>query len=198
MRQVFFAVSVAISALSVPGAAAQAPVTPFLLEPVLQAAATAAAAAPALPSGSQPSRQEYLAWAHGVASYFTQFQDQSGAIIDPFAGQEIQYATPCYAYTCLVSVANNMTMGGLSLAESGKSCASAMNSSVYELASSNCASNSCNFFTKPMMLMYRLAASRPDLVPASLVAQWATVLETVNPYDAYHGFQAGKSAHCHR
>jgi hypothetical protein len=45
----------------------------------------------------------YLSTIFGIVNHFTQFQNTNsssplyGKIIDPYAQQEIQYSTPCYA-----------------------------------------------------------------------------------------------------
>jgi hypothetical protein len=52
------------------------------------------------------SKTVYLDKVEGMVRYMAQYQNSSGAIIDPYAGYEVQYATPYFAYALgtLISV----------------------------------------------------------------------------------------------
>ncbi len=55
------------------------------------------------PTPTGVTKELYLETVFGIVNHFRQFQDQNasspqyGKIIDPYAGMEIQYSTPCFA-----------------------------------------------------------------------------------------------------
>lgn len=51
-------------------------------------------------------REAYLDYAEGIARYMTQFQNSSGAVIDPYGHLEVQYSTPYLAST-IATLVNN-------------------------------------------------------------------------------------------
>src|SRR5947199_5039007 len=68
--------------------------------PLRAHAARALDAAAQPPAGWQPlgyGTPDYLDLLRHICAYFLPHQDARGAILDPFAGEEKQYATPCYA-----------------------------------------------------------------------------------------------------
>ena len=77
------------------------------LEPAIRdARAALSVRAPQAPTGV--TRSDYLRMVDGIVRHFAPFQDQSGAIIDPYAHREIQYSTPSYALAAAMLVHSGM------------------------------------------------------------------------------------------
>jgi hypothetical protein len=176
--RLFLLLAASAAAAAAKGKATQAPIPPldpFPLESVAQSAASIAGAIPLL-SNTNYKNEDYLHTIDGVITYFKQFQDANGSIIDPYAHQEIQYATPTYAHGAALLVSTGYSTDYFETA------ALALTSSLTQLSTATCASNHCNFFTFPsMMAYYRLA----PLANASLVAQWQDLLRLLDPAAAY-------------
>jgi len=180
--------AVAVSLAAILSASAASAIGPFPLESTVNAALASARAMPlSRPTGL--SRKDYVALVADVVGHFQQFQDAQGRIIDPYMHEEIQYSTPCYAMGCFLLATEPL---GATKPPPIESCAAALNASALELASGVCASNSCNFFTKPVMLALRLAKEH-QLVPPATIAEIEASLRRIDPLKDYHGFQEGEA-----
>jgi hypothetical protein len=105
--------------------------------------------------------------------HFRQFQDSTGHIIDPYAHQEIQYATPCFSFACATLFSEGLDDSLL------PNCSAAISAASKELATHTCADGHCVFFMKPLMFAYRLLR---DKVEASVLAEWDANLQAMDPY----------------
>lgn len=151
------------------------PLDPFPLESVAQSAASIAASIP-LVASTNYKNEDYLHTINGVITYFKQFQNANGSIIDPYANQEIQYATPTYAHGAALLVSTGYS------SDYFETAALALTSSLTQLSTATCASDHCNFFTFPsMMAYYKLQ----PLANATLVAKWQSLLRLLDPSAAY-------------
>ena len=165
--------------LLLPAVSAQAPppLPPYSLESVSNLAAALAAATPLLqPSGL--TRADYLSTINGIVQHFRRLQNASGHIIDYYLQQEVQYATPCFAFACATVHAG--PGGDASLLPN---CSAALSAAIDELATNNCADGHCPFFGKPVMFAYRILA---PLVDAPTRAAWGDGLSKINPWLDYH------------
>jgi hypothetical protein len=59
---------------------------------------------PPPPFPPTPRPADYLPVIHGIVSFWRQYQQPNGSIVDPYALQEIQYSTPCYAFSASLMV----------------------------------------------------------------------------------------------
>jgi hypothetical protein len=151
-------------------ALATAALPPWPLESTVEAARSYAAAATlARPTGLR--RADYLDTITKVVGFWTQYQNASGNIIDPYRGEETQYATPCYAFACATALP---LLPGLL-----PNCSAALGAATRELATRTCADGHCVFFMKPVMFAYRLLAPQVD---AGTLAAWDAALGAMDPY----------------
>src|SRR5580693_6319646 len=86
-----------LAAAAFPAAVAVAQESPFPLASVVAQARQTAASSKGIPSGL--TREGYLKTCEGIVGFFQHFQTAEGRIIDPFMRKEVQYSTPCYAWT---------------------------------------------------------------------------------------------------
>lgn len=97
------AIVIATASVAAASPPTAAPSASYPLAATVAQATKLALAAP-IPTPSGVTQQTYLEQIAGTFHHFTQFQDlntssiQLGRIIDPYAGEEIQYSTPCFAY----------------------------------------------------------------------------------------------------
>ena len=119
--------------------------SPYPLQGVVDSARAAAAAA-TLTKPTGLDETAYLKLVHGIAKYFVQFQAANGSIIDPFAKQEIQYSTPCFAFAAALMVDSGYDAGLLDNA------ARALDSALSQLSNGTCASGHNNFFMFPSFM----------------------------------------------
>jgi hypothetical protein len=127
------------------------------------------------PSSFRPTgftKKDYLPVVNGIAQVMRSFQLDNGTVIDPYAGVEIQYATPCTGHAMALVYAQGLDATVL------PNASAAVTSSVTELAQHRCADGHCNFFTKPVMLAYRTIAS---IVSEDQVSAWNASLLAMNP-----------------
>lgn len=122
-------------------------------------------------------RADYLDVVERQVRAFRTHQDGSGAIVDPVAKREWQYATPCYAMAVAALVAAGR--GDAGLLASGLR---AMDASVAAMAEYRPADRHGDFFTYPVMRAYVLYGDRaaPDRR-----AGWRRALASIDPYRLY-------------
>jgi hypothetical protein len=122
------------------------------------------------------SRDEYLRLIDGIVTFFAAFQDERGAIIDPYEKKERQYSTPAFALSAAVLCAS--TRRGELLPAAVRAMASA----CADLAQGKTADRHADFFT--VLLLHADVVLR-SLVPASASAAWRRDLAAIVPEQAY-------------
>jgi len=145
------------------------------LEPAIRdARAALSVRAPQAPTGV--TRSDYLRMVDGIVRHFAPFQDQSGAIIDPYAHREIQYSTPSYALAAAMLVHSGMRPELLN------SASRALDRSINALATHSAPDRIGDFFIYPTMAAYRLLRDRVDLPTRR---NWERGLRKIDPDLAY-------------
>ncbi len=150
------------------------------------------------PAGWQPlgyTAGDYLGMLRGICGYFRQHQDERGAIIDPYAGEEKQYATPCYAVAAaLVALDGRAPAGawgaarpreGEAPADLGllESAARAQDHALRGLAvEKNTPQGHADFFAPLVVLGYQLLA---PFVERSRAGRWLAELRSIGPESTY-------------
>jgi hypothetical protein len=109
------------------------------------------------------SRNSYLETINGIVGFFTQFQAANGSIIDPYAHEEIQYATPTYASATSLLVATGYNTSLL------ETSALALDSALSQLSNGTAPQGHTNFFMFPIMMAFW---NLKPLADAGRVAQW--------------------------
>eukprot|EP00043_Microstomoeca_roanoka_P000465 m.27809 g.27809 ORF g.27809 m.27809 type:complete len:831 (-) comp10335_c0_seq2:88-2580(-) len=171
---------------------------PFPLESVVSSALLAAeSAAPINPSGVK--RHTYLDVLAPVVLHFRQFQNkdpfsiQYGRIIDPYAGMEIQYSTPTFAFAGATLIKNQYFNASLTAALTND-VALAMTAALTALSfgqpegEQGCAQGHCNFYTMPLMLA--LSALNGS-VSEDQMQKWVNLTQSIDPTKAYKGWPGG-------
>jgi len=169
----------ALAALSLGCAAsAAAPVLPpWPLEGTVDFAMQLAATVPlARPTGLL--RKDYLSTISGVVQFMRGVQDSFGRIIDPYRGEETQYATPCFAFACATVWSQGMDDSLL------PNCTSALTAATFELKNHSCADGHCVFFMKPSLFAFRILNASAKVDDATK-AGWAANLEEMNPWEDF-------------
>ena len=128
------------------------------------------------PRATGLSRDEYVRLIDGIATFFATFQDERGAIIDPYEKRERQYSTPAFALSAAVLCASKRNPG---LLPAG---VRAMESACSDLAGGKAADRHADFFT--VLLLHADVVLR-GLVPASTSAGWQRDLAAVVPERVY-------------
>ena len=121
---------------------------------------------------------DYLQLIARQVEVFRNFQDGSGAIIDPVYKIEWQYSTPCYA----LSVALLNAAGRITESDLFDSGVKAMSCAVDEMYENRCAHNHGEFFIQPIMMAMDLYEG---VVPDELSVEWKNKIATVDPYLLY-------------
>jgi len=150
------------------------------------------------PAGWRPAgytARDYLALLRGICAYFRPHQDRRGAIIDPYAGEEKQYATPCYAVAAALVALDGRPPAGvwgagkrspdevpadLALLESA---ALAQDHALRSLAvDKSTAQGHADFFAPLVVLGYQLLA---PFVEQSRAGRWLVELRSIDPEATY-------------
>ena len=121
-------------------------------------------------------RDDYLDLVSGVVKHFRQFQNKKGRIIDPYLHREVQYSTPTYALaaaTLVVSKKDPELLG---------SASNALESSLFQLASSRVNDQHGDFFITPTMMAYRLLK---NVVDPATKKRWDEYLRMIDPQLAF-------------
>ena len=118
------------------------------------------------------SRTMYLDRAEAVVRNIMQYQDASGAIIDPDKKQEWQYSTPFFAAACAVLIDAGRYAKGSDVWNAG---VNAMNKASLDFSKgvSSIPQYHGEFYIAPLATTYRLLASKVDAATASA---WKTRL----------------------
>lgn len=160
-----------LAAAAAATAAAAAAINPWPLEGVVDTARANAANATLLrPTGFK--RADYLPVINGIVGAFIQYQNANGSIIDPYANEEIQYATPTFAMASAVLVGTGYNASVLD------NSVRALTASLTELSNGYAPQGHTNFFTYPIMMAFWQL--RP-LVSAAQVSAWETMLRAIDP-----------------
>jgi hypothetical protein len=131
---------------------------------------------PARPRATGLSRDEYVRLIDGITTFFARFQDERGAIIDPYEKRERQYSTPAFALSAAVLCASKRR------AELLPAAVRAMASACSDLTQGKAADRHADFFT--VLLLHADVVLR-GLVPASISAAWRRDLAAIVPEQVY-------------
>ncbi len=127
---------------------------------------------------------DYLRMIESIVRSFARFQDERGAIIDPYAGEEKQYSTPCFALDGALLVAR---AGAIDLLEPA---ARALDRALTALAvERDTPQRHADFFAPLVVLAYRLLKGR---VEPQRAARWKAWLEAIDPEACYTGVLANR------
>ncbi|NOZ57171.1 MAG: hypothetical protein GXO73_10350, partial [Calditrichaeota bacterium] len=124
------------------------------------------------------SKQDALELVRGVVRFFRNFQNERGAIIDPYTEAERQYSTPAYAL-CGAVLLHAGTKDNPWLAQS---TLKAFDWALTSLVEGRPADNHGDFFTVKLMLALPLLKPFAD---ASQWARWEDLLRRLNPDRSY-------------
>ncbi len=134
-------------------------------------------AAPVLAAGRWTGldRRDYLAPIRDGVRFFSQFQDDNGAIVDPYRGEEFQYSTPCFAFAA--------ALAGLEGEGDLVDCAArAMDWACLTLSQRRAATAHEDFFASPIAHALPLLAGK---VPAETLSRWRGLLAGFDPFATY-------------
>jgi hypothetical protein len=129
-----------------------------------------------LVNGTGLLRSDYLPVIHGIVSFFVQYQNANGSIIDPYEHREIQYSTPCFSFASATVATSGYDPSFMEPAML------ALDISLYELANVQCADGHCNFYTYPIMMSYKLLAPYAN---QSRLQRWQDLINAIDPTRAY-------------
>ena len=135
--------------------------------------------------GFQPTgltRKDYLKVIEGDVDYFRNFQDEQGAIIDPFKKIEWQYSTPCFALAAATLVVH---AGRTDLLEPA---AKAMDWASMTLSQRKAATAHEDFF--PPQIAHALPLLKP-LVSQERYNIWIDHIRSFDPYATYRAGTGG-------
>ncbi len=122
------------------------------------------------------NRKDYLDVIAGVVDFFKNYQDENGAIIDPYEDVEWQYSTPCYALAAarlIVSSKRNDLI---------ESASRALDWSTLTLSQRKAASAHEDFFSP--QLAHAMPLLKPYVSPERY-AEWETHIRSFDPYKTY-------------
>lgn len=132
--------------------------------------------APASWTTSGVTKANYLKLIAANVDYFKQFQNDAGAIIDPFQKREIQYSTPAFALA-----------GGLLAAQGNRAdllepAIRALSCSITALVQRKAAESHPDFYIPLIMRAYGVLK---DAAPAETRKAWETQLRSITPEKIY-------------
>lgn len=128
------------------------------------------------------TRADYLTLIVGVVDFFKKYQAAEGAIIDPYAKTERQYATPAFALAAATLVKE---AGRHDLLEPATR---ALSFAIQALANHTTADGHADFYIPMVMRARRLLA---DQVPQATLDTWNQQLMSLVPEKAYRDTGAG-------
>ena len=169
----------AITAASTPCRADNSPATqPFANHPaekILTTLFPPTASPPPIPS-TTITKADYLKLIAANVDFFKQYQNDDGALIDPYAKSEIQYSTPSFAVAAgiLAQEANRTDL----LAPACK----ALTCSLTALVEHRAAGQHSDFYIPLIMHAYR---ELKDLAPKASRAAWEDQLRQIIPETTY-------------
>ncbi len=129
-----------------------------------------------LPESTGLSRENYLHVISGIVVYFAKFQNDKGAVIDPYHEVEIQYSTPCFALAAATLFVHD---GREDLLEPA---ACALEWSIITLSQRRAATSHEDFF--PPLIAHTLSLVKSKIEPARF-AEWIRLIKGFDPYDIY-------------
>ena len=151
------------------------------------------------PSGWQPlgyTAADYVQLLRGICTYFRAHQDARGAILDPYAGEEKQYATPCYAVAAALVALDGRAPAGVwgparrAASEAPhdmpllESAARAQDHALHALAvEKTTAQQHSDFYAPLVVLGYQLLA---PFVERPRAGRWLAELRSIDPESVYH------------
>ncbi|HEU5318319.1 MAG TPA: hypothetical protein VFX49_19565 [Chloroflexota bacterium] len=166
--------------------------------PLRRHAERAIGAAATPPPGWKPlgyTARDYVTLLRGICGYFQAFQDERGAILDPYAADEKQYATPCYAVAAALTALDGHPGTGVwgrarrapdeAPADAAllESAARAEDHALRSLAvDKNTPQNHADFFAPLVVLGYQLLA---PFVERARAARWRSELRSIDPEATY-------------
>jgi hypothetical protein len=131
-------------------------------------------------------RDEYLRLIQGIAGFLARFQDERGAIIDPYEKKERQYSTPAFALASSVLQASGRAPELLPAA------VRAMRTACADLADGKAADGHADFFT---VLLVHADGVLGRAVPPSVAAAWRRDLARIVPERIYRYQPAADQLH---
>jgi rhamnogalacturonyl hydrolase YesR len=127
-------------------------------------------------------RDDYLKLIAGNVDFFKKHQNERGAIIDPYFGEEIQYATPCFATAAATLVAYADRKDLIDPA------ARAMDWATQCLHDGQAANHHEDFYAPSLAHALPLLKGKVD---ATRYAKWEENIRTFDPYKVYHARPGG-------
>jgi hypothetical protein len=173
---------VAIAAAPARSRAEESPATePFANHPAekilntLFPRAASLTSSPAIQS-TNISKADYLKLIAGNVDFFKQYQNDAGAVIDPYSKSEIQYSTPSFAVAA-----------GILVKEAGRTdllipACQALSCSLTALVTHHAAGQHSDFYIPLIMHAYR---ELKGSAPAALLATWQDQLGQIIPENTY-------------
>ena len=131
-------------------------------------------------------REEYLRLIQGIGGFFTPFQDERGAILDPYDKKERQYSTPAFALAGAVLLASGRGPEFLS------PVVRAMRAACADLADGKAAEGHADFFTALLMHADRALGG---ITSESVATGWRRDLARVVPERIYRYQPGGQQLH---
>lgn len=122
-------------------------------------------------------KKEYLRLVNGIVTHFVQFQDERGAIIDPFEKKERQYSTPAFAFAAAVLYASGYNKNVLA------QCMKAMDAATSDLRNEKTADKHSNFYTVMLMQAFDVLKK---IAPQERLSIWQENLTNFSPATGYN------------
>jgi hypothetical protein len=124
------------------------------------------------------AKQDYLKAVDGVVRFFSEHQDENGAIIDPYEKKERQYSTPAFALCAAVLYVSGHRREPELLNQAMR----AMDWATETLVEGNAADGHGDFFTVKLMYAYRLLQ---ETAPEERLENWANFFKRLEPDRSY-------------
>jgi hypothetical protein len=131
---------------------------------------------------SNITKRDYLSLIAADIDFFKQFQNSDGAVIDPYAHQEIQYSTPAFALAAAILVKED------SRADLKEPAIRALSRSITDLVQHHAANGHSDFYIPLIMHAYGILGSD---VPASLQSEWEQQLQQIDIAHTYNAALRG-------
>jgi hypothetical protein len=131
-------------------------------------------------------REEYLRLIQGIGGFFTPFQNERGAILDPYDKKERQYSTPAFALAGAVLLVSGRAPEFLS------PVVRAMRAACADLADGKAAEGHADFFTVLLMHADRVLGT---ITSESVATGWRRDLARVVPERVYRDQPGGQQPH---
>ncbi len=121
-------------------------------------------------------RREYLRLTDGIVRFFATYQNERGAIIDPYEKRERQYSTPAFACAAAVLYVSGYNRRIL------PQCMKAMDAATADLVVGKTADDHSNFYTVMLLQAYDVLRGH---APAARLAMWRQNLTRLAPEKIY-------------